>query len=1099
MKGKKNLERAIVLGLLLSTSVYGSAWADPAINDDTVDSQPQYKDSVTIDGDANTSAIEITKDNEVPVTIKGEESITLESGKYGIRLEADRDITLNAGGDNVIKVTANSTDDEIGDGINVTENAGGTITLNGANNTIAVEGEHSDGIYTAAGSTTNIGLVAAAGSNTITATNNGIDHRGNNTITLEANGGSNIIQATNGDGIRVEGTGTVEFNAQNNKITAGDNGIQVEGGGSVNITANSGNIINAVYNGVYANGKDSIVNMNGKNNKIIVDDSNIKVHSSGIYTNGIHVADGADYIIEKNDGNDVLIDVTASTYKANGILAENNSTVDIDTNNFTLDIKGDVKESATNDSNIYGVYSDQSNVDINASDSVNITVNNYGGNEDIANGYGIRAVYGHTTSSDIITDFENTYLNIVGSDITINSTVHKGMSFPGAVGLSAEAGVGNYYSDNNKKVIVNVIATGENGIDIKAQSAWVANGIQVSDNSEVTIKADIGNVNISAIGSEGTSNDAIYVNSSTISDSKYDLKTQVHVSGINNNVTATGAGTAVRAEYGKSFIDVTANGGNNIVKSDNTAVYSAYGANINLEAEQGINNISGKTGVYAVSGLVDLNAINNIVKSNNYGLYAHYANSNIDLNSVDENNIETDGESGYAICSDGENTIVTVNSTKGNNKIVSKYRGILAQDSSDVRLTAGKSNIVNSENKAIYAYTNANVDLDADVFNKLYAGELAYYDAENGGGIYGNKRAIDARSGSTVTLDAGNANAISGAVYASGKGTTVDLTSTGQNTYSTNNDIRSAAAIANAGGLSDTVISALYAENGANISVSGERNVIRTYADYDKPEELERVVWAYDTADIKIDGASIIGTDTYEKSRNSNDIAIAAGTATNLNAGEVNAPVADRATVTLNYDNFITNDGKQAVSEITGDILSAYAGQVDIIGKSADAGIKITGNLLAGNNGILNVNLGKGGVLTGRADDYGDAGANKSGVGSGNDGHQSSEFFDPAFSSKIFKGGEVNLTMGENSRWNVTGQSWITRINTAENSNAIIDLVGSNTDRNTTAHALTVYEMNGDANFNMNLDADRDVSDMLYIKKCKRQLCCKCYRCSNRR
>ena len=896
MKGKKNLERAIVLGLLLSTSVYGSAWADPAINDDTVDSQPQYKDSVTIEGDANTSAIEITKDNEVPVTIKGEESITLESGKYGIRLEANRDITLNAGGDNVIKVTANSTDDEIGDGINVTENAGGTITLNGANNTIAVEGEHSDGIYTAAGSATNIGLVAAAGSNTITATNNGIDHRGNDTITLKAES-SNIIKTTAGDGIRVEGTGTVEFSAQNNEITAGDNGIQVEGGGSVNITANSGNIINAVYNGVYANGKDSIVNMNGKNNEIIVDDSNIKVHSSGIYTNGIHVADGADYIIEKNDGNDVLIDVTASTYKANGILAENNSTVDIDTNNFTLDIKGDVKESATNGSDIYGVYSDQSNVDINASDSVNITVNNYGGNVDIANGYGIRAVYGHTTSGDIITDFENTYLNIVGSDITINSTVHKGMSFPGAVGLSAEAGVGNYYSDNNKKVIVNVIATGENGIDIKAQSAGVANGIQVSDNSEVTIKADRGNVNISAIGSEGTSNDAIYVNSSTISDSKYDLKTQVHVSGINNNVTATGAGTAVRAEYGKSFIDVTANGGNNIVKSDNTAVYSAYGANINLEAEQGINTISGKTGVYAVSGLVDLNAINNIVKSNNYGLYAHYANSNIDLNSVDENYIETDGESGYAICSDGENTIVTLNSTKGNNKIVSKYRGILAQDSS-------------------------NVDLDADVFNKLYAGELAYYDAENGGGIYGNKKAIDARSGSTVTLDAGNANAISGAVYASGKGTTVDLTSTGQNTYSTNNDIRSAAAIANAGGLSDTVISALYAENSANISVSGERNVIRTYADYDKPEELERVVWAYDTADIKIDGASIIGTDTYEKSRNSNDIAIAAGTATKLTADEVNAPVTDRATVTLNYDNFTTNDGKQAVSEITGDILS---------------------------------------------------------------------------------------------------------------------------------------------------------------------------------
>ena len=28
MKGKKNLEKAIVMGLLLSTSVYGTAWAE---------------------------------------------------------------------------------------------------------------------------------------------------------------------------------------------------------------------------------------------------------------------------------------------------------------------------------------------------------------------------------------------------------------------------------------------------------------------------------------------------------------------------------------------------------------------------------------------------------------------------------------------------------------------------------------------------------------------------------------------------------------------------------------------------------------------------------------------------------------------------------------------------------------------------------------------------------------------------------------------------------------------------------------------------------------------------------------------------------------
>lgn len=439
-----------------------------------------------------------------------------------------------------------------------------------------------------------------------------------------------------------------------------------------------------------------------------------------------------------------------------------------------------------------------------------------------------------------------------------------------------------------------------------------------------------------------------------------------------------------------------------------------------------------------------------------------------------------------------EGNDVSVTAEKGNIKINLKdttdridLASVKNTTSGKTELTALKGAInLDSTRSGIWA-TKGEVSLKSGFGNTIKAQGYSV-----GNEFYGKGISVHAEGtvddSTTVDLNAaaGN-NELYGAVAATGAGANVNLTHNDNNgnSGSGSNFVYSAAAIANAGGLSDTtVISALYAENGANISVSGERNVIRTYADYDKPEELERVVWAYDTADIKIDGASIIGTDTYEKSRNSNDIAIAAGTATNLNAGEVNAPVADRATVTLNYDNFITNDGKQAVSEITGDILSAYAGQVDIIGKSADAGIKITGNLLAGNNGILNVNLGKGGVLTGRADDYGDAGANPSGVGSGNDGHQSSEFFDPAFSSEIFKGGEVNLTMGENSRWNVTGQSWITRINTAENSNAIIDLVGSNTDRNTTAHALTVYEMNGDANFNMNLDADRDVSDMLYIK-----------------
>ena len=253
MMRRKNLERAIILGLLLSTSVYGSVWAEGPITEDSIINSP-YTGDITFQGNDD-SAIEVI-DREVEISTTDGGTITLDSDKYGIRLEGTGSVILTPTGDNVIKVTANSTDDEIGDGINVTENAGGTITLNGANNTITVEGEHSDGIYIATGSSTNINLIATTGSNTITATNNGIDHRGNNTITLEANDGSNIIKTTNGDGIRVEGIGNVTLTAKENTITAGDNGIQVEGGGIVNLTANGGNnTITAVNNGIeVANG-----------------------------------------------------------------------------------------------------------------------------------------------------------------------------------------------------------------------------------------------------------------------------------------------------------------------------------------------------------------------------------------------------------------------------------------------------------------------------------------------------------------------------------------------------------------------------------------------------------------------------------------------------------------------------------------------------------------------------------------------------------------------------------------------------------------------------------------------------------------------------
>lgn len=129
------------------------------------------------------------------------------------------------------------------------------------------------------------------------------------------------------------------------------------------------------------------------------------------------------------------------------------------------------------------------------------------------------------------------------------------------------------------------------------------------------------------------------------------------------------------------------------------------------------------------------------------------------------------------------------------------------------------------------------------------------------------------------------------------------------------------------------------------------------------------------------------------------------------------------------------------------------------------------GNLLAGNKGQLSLNLGKGGELIGRADSYMDA------DGTGSNAHTT--FFDPAFSSTIFRGGTVDLNMGEGSIWTVTGQSWVTNLSGQGTINLVNALDGVEED---TSHALHVQNLSGKHTFVVNLnDSDHSLSDMLYI------------------
>ena len=601
-----------------------------------------------------------------------------------------------------------------------------------------------------------------------------------------------------------------------------------------------------------------------------------------------------------------------------------------------------------------------------------------------------------------------------------------------------------------------------------------------------------------------------------------------------NDVKITANGSY---SYGISASDV-----NITYNSDNTE--NRYGSIVTLNGDTNIITMKGDNSYAIYAEGVDANGESNTVQSGDNGIgsfaitgdIAAENGGKITLEAIKENSLtDNDGNlignrgslTGNILASgqNGENkstVALHVNDTfsmTGDaaatddgtvNLIAGSYGGLTGSLTADGAGSSASLSgyVVEMKEGNAAAENGGTVTLTADNYGSLTGdltadgtGSSASFITDNVLFMEGNAAATN---GGKVALSSGRSGSLYGALTASGKGSEDSVSAVSMRSGGVNYII-SQSVIDHAGGLGENapkINSALYAEDGGQIDLTGSFNYIA--ADLGNGSEgsenySRRAVWAYDTADINITGGVQIKADYSAQDdptgKNSTNMAIVAGTATDVTSENVNAEISDRAVVTVNYDSYANNDGNTVANSITGDIVSAYAGQVDIQKKDDAAGnakINITGNLLAGNNGILNVDLGNGGTLEGRADDYGDAGVIT------DSGHTT--FFDPAFSSTIYKGGAVNLKMGAGSTWNVTGQSWITSIDTrdaaktedilqaedpikAMENMATIDLVSANTDRNKTAHALTIYKMDGDAVFNMSLDGDRTVSDMLYMKK----------------
>ena len=225
-------------------------------------------------------------------------------------------------------------------------------------------------------------------------------------------------------------------------------------------------------------------------------------------------------------------------------------------------------------------------------------------------------------------------------------------------------------------------------------------------------------------------------------------------------------------------------------------------------------------------------------------------------------------------------------------------------------------------------------------------------------------------------------------------------------------------------------------------------------------------VFATNGGNINVNGTTTISTSGGQ------DIAVVAGTEGWKLGEDGKLPVVEENginTVNLNYQN-------GAGSEITGDIISGYGGNITIgnadgistLSTRNNAGtLKLTGDALSANGGKLSINLTSGSTWTGRADDYQDAD-----LASWAYKHEAQ--FNPKFSNSIAASGDVSVNLAQGATWNVTGQSWISVLD----GNGVVDLTKAEG-----SDAVHIGKVSGNNTFIVNLKPGDGLStsDMLYI------------------
>ena len=882
--------------------------------------------------------------------------------------------------------------------------------------------------------------------------------------------------------------------------------INVENNSALKLDAKNMNINSTItdsygqrlFNNYGINVKNSQLNINNQENMQI----NSTISGRGFDNYGVYVYDNlnqgskvdivnnGDLIINTNDNNSR--NHSYGIFVINENNTDNETSVNINSKNNVVNTKStgievsgelsNVNITASAGSNVIKALGDVDSTGIEVNDNGTLYLNAKDYNIVTSDYTGIHVSYADDKQSNITLNANNNIVNAVGTGILSFSNGNIKLNALNGNNAFTSNYIGISLMDNSQ---VNLKADkGENyfkideGIAILSSQSNVlaqANknilegieGISSIDKSEVKLQATDSNViNAKEFGIYTKEQGVVSLNATNANNTVY-VENGYGISGndsainINsqsgNNSIEVAKGIAVEANNG-SNISVNANKGQNNIKASDTAI-SVNKNNIDKDIATTSTNtvikVTGKDNIINATTAIDN------IDGGNVEIIASENNSiNGLIHAENKANTKIQGKVNY-LKNDKDNAIESNNANvlvQGNENIIEATKGISSIDKSEVKLQAIDSNTINAKELGVYTKEQGAVSLNATNANNTVYVEKGYGISGNNSSINidsqsGNNSieitqgiAIEANNGSNISLNTNkgqnNIKARDTAISVNKNNIDKDIDTTSTDTVvkiaGKDNIINATTAIDNIDGGNVEIIASennsidglVHAENKANTKIKGKVN-------YLKNDNGQSVIWA-DDGTIDITGTSIIQA-------NSQQVALLANNdMNNLNQGIITASF-----------------GQNSV--IKGDIIAKDNGLIKLnVSNSNDdvSGLIIEGNILAENQGNISLDIGNNSLITGNINDY-------SYLADLNNQNLKQENL----------AGNISIDFNNKSRWNVVGQSFISKINTKENN--IIDMVGYNTENK--PHSLMVKEFNGDSNFVMNLNGNRQNTDMVYL------------------